>query len=236
MKYPFLKVAVIAFLISNTACSPTSLTTIAQVTALEPSPSIAADSLTPGRTATVALTKTPTRTPKPTSTATPTQDLSQLAGVWKRYDNTDYGISFEYPALYDEAPLNEIGCQVRLSVENDVAYFDVGERIRLSIVDAHNQSLAAYVQTTVKQMQDRQLMIESQTEGLVSGAQAVTIAYRFGGPNRYGEVTVVRYGEKFYEFDYTAGSDCIAIENGQFIGEMDFTVYRRMLDSFRFVP
>ncbi len=69
--------------------------------------------LQPTQTLWVTSTPGPTYTPNATKTeaakATPTLDLMSLTEPWKTYTDKELGISFDYPAMFDDMD----GCEIR---------------------------------------------------------------------------------------------------------------------------
>jgi hypothetical protein len=113
-------------------------------------------------------------------TSTPTLDFARFANTWKQYHNETYGITFEYPALYDEAPYQAYGCNIRLSTSKSGVYIDVGERISVSIENAPQQTLGAYVEAFIQDNAGPDFTVTSRENGRVGGVQAIAVEYRFG--------------------------------------------------------
>jgi len=189
---------------------------------------------TPNRTATVQaqvtmLALTPSKNPRLTPTITPTLDFSTFANRWKIYRNEDYPISFEYPAIYDEEPYSQFGCNINVSTNDKNVYFDIGER-----VNADHQTLEAYVDKFIKDNEGSDFKVVSREDGTVGGVKSTTIQYRFGGTGRLGVVTYFERENKIYGLDFTAGVFCENMVGDSASGMTEFTTYFHILESFQF--
>lgn len=180
------------------------------------------------------LPLTPSGTPEPTPTNTPTPDFSEFAHQWTRYTSQEHGISFEYPAVFDVTPYKEMGCGVRIYTHAAEVYFDVGERIILTVFKVPDKTLAQYVDEFVRHSASQDLTITSRTESTVGGVKAVILEYRFGALNRYGVVTYFKRGDNMYAADFTAGLFCEMAAGDTTSGMSEFDAYFHILDSFRF--
>jgi len=131
---------------------------------------------------------------------TPASALPDIA--WSTYSNDQFGISFEYPAVYD-LPSNQ-DCGVKVSSLPDGTEISIGYRSFLLIQSSSGVGLQEYVDTLIAQKQWR---LDSQENVLLGGENAIRFDYRFGG-SRFGTATVAIYNNKFYVFNFTAGIFC----------------------------
>lgn len=173
----------------------------------------------------------------PPPTVAPATDFSNFADAWKRYSNESYGISFEYPAVYDISPYKDNNCGVKVSTLADGIYIDVGMRISLAITEADSSTLAEYVDNYLKDRETSEFTLTSRTNTAVGGAEAKMLEYRFGGPNRYGTVTFFKHGSRIFGLNFTAGVFCesIVMEDKE-SGMTELGTYFHMLESFQFTP
>lgn len=72
----------------------------------------------------------------PTPHATPTIDVTKYTNKWSTYTNLNLGISFEYPALYDELPV--ASCRPHINQDNPTDVY-VGVHINISLLGTANQ-------------------------------------------------------------------------------------------------
>ncbi|MEO8356047.1 MAG: hypothetical protein ABI621_09035, partial [Chloroflexota bacterium] len=142
---------------------------------------------------------------------------------WKTYQNNTFGFSMEYPARYDEAPYNDT-CGIKVSNEG----IRLGHQIEILFLAANGLSLEEY---TSNLLRDKDWRMESQRYQTVSGLNAITVDYRFGGTNRFGTVTLVDYQGLIVAFGFTPGNFC-EIPGSQ-ITEPD--AYSHIIESFRFL-
>jgi hypothetical protein len=151
-------------------------------------------------------------------TATGPEKISQaIPGGWKRYRHPTYGFTFEYPALYGEAPSD---CGLR----EDADGLSLGYRSQLSFYEAHGMTLEAFVNKHIKA---EHRMITALSPQTVGGLDALKVEYRFGGLNRHGTFTAVAAGRLIYVFEFTAGGFC------EKAGIDELTAYGQMIDTFR---
>lgn len=183
------------------------------------------------------LVRESSKTPEPTATITPTLDLSRFANVWEKYQNEAYGISFDYPAVYNESPYTDYACGIRLSepADSNEVYFYLGERITLAIIEAKNETLTDYVDHFVEKNEGDDFTLISRSEGQVGGVKAITLEYRFGAFNRYGTVTYFKRSDKLYAVDFTAGVFCEMMTQDTTSGMSEFGAYFHILESFQFI-
>ena len=146
---------------------------------------------------------------------------------WKTYQNDELGISFEYPAVYDEPQYES--CRVITTSQPDGTEISMGHQSFL-LIQQPQESLAiqSYVENLITQ---KQWVLETQEETTVDGEKAIHIEYRFGGSGgRYGTATVTSHGGQIFAFNFYAGTFCDAPEAN--IGEG--YAYQHWLESFMF--
>lgn len=131
---------------------------------------------------------------------------------WTTYTNDDYGLSFEYPAAYDER--SEPNCGVRVQevgAEFNAPYFIprtdilVGFRTVVSITDREGLDLDGVVERTLGWREG--WTIESM-ENLMNGREGVYVEYRFGETNRLGMMAFFIRGEDAVMVQTSAGAFC----------------------------
>lgn len=139
------------------------------------------------------------------------------------YQNDQFGFEFLHPkeCALTEQPEGAIGLAggpVHLSVV-------VGSRLELHVSDSGGLSLADYVSQVTGQLEARGASIDSVMPAApVDGVEAVTIQYRFGGLNRYGEATFFERNGSVYDVGFTAGA--FSCDEPQ--------AYQLVLSTFRF--
>ena len=148
---------------------------------------------------------------------------------WKTYQNDELGISFEYPAVYDEPQYES--CAVRVNSFPDGKEISMGHQSFLLIQQPEETvAIQSYVENLVAQ---KGWMLETQNETTVGGEEAIHIEYRFGGAGgRYGTATVTSHAGLIFAFNFYAGAFCDAPEAN--LGEG--YAYQHWLESFAFVP
>ena len=170
----------------------------------------------------------PTRPPAPDgsagSNAMPTLPAIATPGpdmLWKTYRNDDRGFTFEYPAIYDEAPYSE-SCGLKESSDG----VHLGHQIDLLFLNSGGVGLAEF---TSDLLQSKGWSVDSQTTEPLNGLEAVAIQYRFGGTNRFGSATLVKDGDLIYAFNFSAGGFC-EVPDPQ---ASEPNAYSHMLETFR---
>jgi len=184
----------------------------------------------PDRTATKTFLVNSTRISNPTATTldtleaqspSATVDNKKFVGVWKKYHNKAHGFSFDYPAIYDEAPYIFCG------VKTDQDRVSLGGRSDLLFLDSGGLDLQEYVSQTLK---DYGYTPQTQKSGTIDGHDSITIDYRFGGLNRFGTFTMFKRDELIFAFSFTAGAIC-DIPQAQIF---EFDAYWHMIETFQF--
>ena len=131
---------------------------------------------------------------------------------WTTYTNDDYGLSFEYPAAYDE--LTEQGCGIRVQdvgAEFNAPYFiprtdiQVGFRTVVSITDREGLDLDGVVERALGWREG--WTIESMAN-LMNEREGVYVEYRFDVDNRQGMMAFFIRGEDAVVVSLTAGAFC----------------------------
>ena len=131
--------------------------------------------------------------------------------LWRLFSSQKHGFEFRYPE----------SCQIN---ESDDSLY-AGGRIELAVIDSEGLGLADYVARVVdSRARNGGWTVESIKSGFLSGQEAATVEYRFGGQGRYGTATFTGRREKVYIWGFTAG--------GFTCDEPD--VYGPILSSFRF--
>lgn len=202
------------------------------------------------KTPEVNLTKTPlplTTTPSPPVIITLSvdskydTDLQEYAGRWLTYKNQEYGITFDYPAIYEIEPYVN-NCSLREtqgSPDSSLLNITVGQRIWIDIKDAKGKTFEESFGEELERLMSRDdisLTTESDAEPgeIMIGAQGekrVTIEYRFGSLNRYGVETLIGNEDYLIEVNFTAGAWCDVPE----IDLFEFQAAAKVLDTFQFV-
>ena len=146
---------------------------------------------------------------------------------WKTYQNDEIGISFEYPAVYDESQYES--CRVTITSQPDGMEISMGHQSFLLIQQPQDSlAIQSYVENLITK---KQWVLEEQEETSVGGEKAIRVEYRFGGSGgRYGTATVTSYNGQIFAFNFYAGTFCDAPEAN--VGEG--FAYQHWLESFMF--
>jgi hypothetical protein len=154
------------------------------------------------------------------------------AVTWKTYHNQQYGFSFEYPAIYDQARYRE---RYGISLSDQPEDSDFGRtkfsltmcyRVYLDIYDARGLSLEAFFNRALKKGDISN--IESKTVTSVNGVKGYQVDYRFGGMNRFGTITFLKKKNHIFVFHTEAwgGNDSDPVS--------EWDAYAKMIDTFKF--
>lgn len=139
--------------------------------------------------------------------------LSEITANWKTYTNAQYEFEVKYPA----------DTQCGQFSKNGNGGFDFG-RINIAIFDSKGIALNSFVDAYLSQNSKIFDTIESKKEMNINAGNAITVAYRFGGTNRYGEMTFLKNNANIYVVGYTAGGFSCA----------EFKIFPQMLSTFKF--
>lgn len=167
---------------------------------------------------------TPTATSVPTLPPTPTLEpiVTTAADIeWTAYINDARGFSFEYPTVYDEPAYS---CGPREDAGGGIT---VGNRIYISTQESMEVELDAIADNFVADVEQ----VERRVSTHVSGEEALTVDYRFGGTGRFGTVTFMKHADQLWSFNWTAGAFC---DPGGKVFEGD--AYSHLLETFQFTP
>jgi hypothetical protein len=168
----------------------------------------------------LCMTAVPETTSPPLPSPTPA--LSCVSGS-TTYHNEQFGFEFQYCS---ECTLTERsegapgpgGGEVYLSII-------VGSRLEVHVSDSGGLSLADYVNRVADQLKAGGDSVEPISQGSpVGGAESMTVRYRFGGLNRYGEATFFQHDGSVYDVGFDAGA--FTCNEPQ--------VYTGILSTFRF--
>jgi hypothetical protein len=172
--------------------------------------------------------------PKPAPPAKTQESVKPPAQAvtWKTYHNKQYGFSFEYPAIYDDARYRE---RYGISTSDKPEDSDLGRtkfsltmcyRVYLDIYDARGLSLEAFLNCALKKGAFDNL--ESKTVTSVNGVKGYQVDYRFGGMNRFGTITLLKNQNLIFVFHTEAwgGNEDDPVSEWQ--------AYDKMLDTFKF--
>jgi hypothetical protein len=119
---------------------------------------------------------------------------------WKTYQDPTFGITMEYPAIYDEPPYSD-SCGLKPGSEE----VRLGRQIQVRFLYGGGLSLEEY---TTKFLQENDWKAETQYYETVSGLPAITVFYRIAGTEKGGIVTLVEYNGLVYAFGLTEGDTC----------------------------
>ncbi len=188
---------------------------------------------------TLLLTACGSVLPQPAASATPSPVLTQSGptvtastsplytpspgnALWATYQNKTHNFSFEYPSIYEMAPfkaacgLRDQGSSLTLGARIEVVIYPVGS---ITLDDFTRQFLST-----------KDWVLENQDNGLLGGLSAININYRFGGPNRFGTLTLVKHEQVVIALGFTSGSFCADLPPE----DDEASTYQHILDTFQF--
>ncbi len=177
------------------------------------------------------VTMPPTVTPILLSTSGPTQILATLEAAWKTYHSDNYGFSFQYPSVYDEAQYQT--CAVKVVEQPDGTRFSLGHQSFLDIQWMGDVDIRAYVDELIERKQAEEAWaVELQKTRVVGGEDSIEINYRFGGVNRFGTATFLKHKDLLLTFNFYAGTFCDVSE----LNLVETQAYSQWINSLRFDP
>jgi len=163
----------------------------------------------------------------PTYTLTPTLDIAAYANSWTTYHG-NYGISFEYPAIYDEKPYQGI-CDAIES--RDGAHF--GEKSRVFVRKQESTSLDKYVLSFIPTYHpDEQFKLESQLSAQINGRPAITVKFKLGEAAESETLIFITdpASTLVFTFSFVGGNACAVPE----IGISEEMIFQHAVDTFQF--
>ncbi|MCP4371696.1 MAG: hypothetical protein GY797_26795 [Deltaproteobacteria bacterium] len=185
---------------------------------------------TPTFTPTHIASSTFTPTPISTATSTPTVDLISLFDKpftdWKVYTNTEYGFSFEYPAVYN-LTADTFSCEITESeiIKNE-QYFRLGHRYGIVIADMpQGLNLSDYVDQLVNESQGDDWVLGSRESVVVGNQEAIKIVYGSGSLMRPVTEILLEKNGKIYTLWRGGGFTPCGDE---------MTAYQRMVETLKF--
>jgi len=162
-------------------------------------------------TATLPVTVNPLITTQPPSTqkklntenntieVTPTIDIAKYTGPWKKYTSDEFGISFEYPEVFD----NILECSVNIIQRESFGDLDLfgyaewteirigGENYRIDVVEIGKTTLADAIDQITASKLDGVFEI-TRLNMNVDDKDAIQIEYSSEYNFRYGVVTIFK--------------------------------------------
>lgn len=151
--------------------------------------------------------------------------ILDMANSWTRYRG-NYGISFEYPSIYDEKPYNEI-CKATESLDGA----DFGEKSEVYVRQPLGATLDEHVKLYLENLQfDEPVKIESQEAIEINHQPAIIVKYKLGEAIESWELIFVFIPERkvIYTFSFVGGSACDVPE----IGLSEQTVFGHAVETF----
>lgn len=140
-----------------------------------------------------------------------TQD--ETAG-WKIYKNAEYGFEIKYPG----------DTQCGQFIDNGNGDLNFG-RIEIAVLDSGELNLSDFVDKYLSLNSEKFNTIDSKTPTKIDAGNAITVNYRSGGTNRFGEATFLKNNTNVYGIGFTAGSfNCDEPQ-----------IFSKMLSTFKFI-
>ena len=242
----FLFLVGILFLV---ACSPATPAIISPTP--EPEPLIfSTATLQPTQTPWITSTPRPTYTPNATKTklaeATPTLDLMSLTEPWKTYTDRELGISFDYPAMFDDMD----GCEI-LSYqadglregpdEFDFMGFDEWNEIRIgsgrfiiNIVETNDVTLSDAVDLMIENA-PYGFNVLSRSDVIVGDHNTIQLEAFFSGYPDYYRFTFFHNQNTVFVIIKNADWACDVDEDKTINRKSHLREYFRLVESIRFL-
>ena len=173
-----------------------------------------------------AVPITPTTLPSPTPISTQAGGTSSRQ--WATLENYTNGTSFEYPAVYDQPPLNSI-CQPQPISQWATVFAEV---IHLDIFDADTRDLAAYVAQYIKYLivTEADFELLSKSDGKQNGLEKIVIEYSSVRPEQHTIITFFIIDHYAHQFQYTEGSSSCDLPE---LGLTVHDIYDHAVDTFK---
>jgi hypothetical protein len=163
--------------------------------------------------------------PFSTYTLTPTLDAVSYANAWTRYHG-NYGISFEYPAIYEEQPYKD-RCKAIESLDGA----DFGEKTEVYVRQPLGTTLAEHVESFLANFhREKPLKIESRKEIEINSRPAIIVKYELVEEPQSREFVFITVSESelIYTFSFIGGSACDIPE----ISLSERTVFEHAVETF----
>lgn len=178
-------------------------------------------------------TSTETSTPTPTNTPIQTPSLEPISGGWSTFHSTDYGFSFQYPAVYDEGfykldPQDICDFQVGEDWEENFAVWVGIVRITVKNVEQNlDEFSAAYVKDISLHWD-----ISSINQIFLDGVPARQLEFLHKTKSRWGVKTYAIQDGHLYLFEYYEApfSNCSPPD----IEYSDYWVYEQIINTWKF--
>jgi hypothetical protein len=175
----------------------------------------------------------PTQTSTPSPTNEPTPTLEAINGGWSTFHTQEYGLSFLYPALYDQGfydPADPLSfCNIQEKKED--GKFNVWVGHIWLVVAATNQSLEDIVDDYVR-AKSMKWNIRAQAEVEIDGLPAVKVEYDRATPPRQGFKTLLVYNNNLLTIDFYEANfgDCSSSD----IGYSSYWIYEQIISTLTF--
>lgn len=154
------------------------------------------------------------------------------AGQWVSYTNAQYGFSFEAPKAYNEGKYQFCAAREGQVPEGSgaKALINLGSRTVVNVYAADGKNVQDAVDAFKADPANKDVQFDQARERTVGGDSALTLPYRSGGTNRYGESTFFVHGDNLYRVDVGSPSACDIEELS--LREVD--AYAHLLESWKF--
>ncbi len=217
----------------------------------EPEPVVfSTATLQPTQTLWLTSTPGPTYTPNATKTeaakATPTLDLMSLTEPWKTYTNKELGISFDYPAMFDDMD----GCEI-LSYETDGLRegpdeFDFmgydewveirigGGRFVIDVIETGDLTLPDAADAMIKNA-PYGFKVLSRSDVLVGDYDTTQVEAFFSGHSDYYRFTFFRNNHATFVIIKNADWACDVADDENINRKSHLREYFRLVESIRFL-
>jgi hypothetical protein len=165
-------------------------------------------------------------TEESTKVPTPTLDLLSFEGSWERFSDHIYGISIEYPSIYDEELYKDVCAPFET---RDGIHF--GENGQIFIRQKMGKSLDDHILSFLANLRlDGYFRLEAQDSLQINGQPARSIKYRLDDFGEIREFIFFAAAEHdvIYTFSFEGGTMCDVPE----IGISEQTVFEHSLESF----
>lgn len=203
--------------------------------------------LQPTQTLWLTSTPGPTYTPNATKTeaakATPTLDLMSLTEPWKTYTDRELGISFDYPAIFDDME----GCEIiSTEREGNTALSDffgyknwyeilIGNgRFQIARVDVGEMSLSEAVDYMMLNSPYGSFII-SRLEKTIGDYDTIQVETSFSGVTHYFYLTFFKKNQNVFVVIKNSYDACSLSEENSVKRKLHLVEYFRIVESIRFL-
>lgn len=160
----------------------------------------------------------------PSSTRSGTSELRDDE-TWAEFKDNQYHFAFSYPRAYEQ----DDDCRATSLGESENLDVTIGNTIDITVEDFTGKNINSYLEENFKGGTDAR--IEEKQSIHISSGDAIKVAYRFGGINRFGENVYIVKNNKLYTVAFHSGAFTCSARHPEFF-EPD--VFKTIYSTFTF--